>query len=566
MPKMTFSGRATKYARDVVSGKITACEYVQMACKRHLDDLVKSSAKDYPYRFDGDRGDRVCRFAENMVHVKGVWSGQKIVLEDWQCFILAVPFGWIRKSDGLRRFRELRAFIPRKNAKSVIGAVIGLYMLVADKESGAEVYAGATSERQALEVFRPAWLMVNKNPEFKTHFGLELGGSFKNPLSIYHLETASRFERVIGKPGDGASPSCAIVDEYHEHKTSDLYDTMDTGMGARTQPMKLVITTSGTDTSVPCYDLYLESIKILDGTRDRENVFVIIYTVDRDDDWKDFSVWKKANPNYDVSVYSDFLKSQYQVALTNAGKQNIILCKHLNLWMNAGQAWMSSAAWDKCMDQSLRMDQFLRARCWAALDLASKIDICSMAVVFEAEWGWAVFCKHYLPEETVSRPENDHYRRWASEGWLTVTEGARTDFHQVEDDLKAIAKDHAVQELAFDPKEASYLIQNIQTWANFECVEIAQGPALMSEPMKEVEAVVAEQQLRHCGDPVFSWMMGNVVKKTARGGGPVKYYYPTKQQDGAKIDGAVALIMSLGRAMLGKEAFVDYSGLKSVGA
>lgn len=551
MPKpLTYSARATKYARDVVAGKRIAGEYVRLACQRHLDDLKKSASRDYPFRYVGERGDRICKFAEQMVHIKGIWSGNQIELEDWQCFVLAVPFGWVRKSDNLRRFRELFALIPRKNSKSTLGAVIGLYMLVADDEPGAEVYAGATTEKQALEVFRPAWLMTDRNSDFSAHFGLQLGGSFKNPLTIFSPTSASRFERLIGKPGDGASPSCAIIDEYHEHPTSELYDTMDTGRGARTQPMKVIISTAGTDTSVPCFDLYLEAKKILDGTRDRDTSFVVIYEIDKEDDWTDFGVWRKANPNIGVSVFEDFLREQYQVALQDPGKQNIILCKHLNRWSNAGEAWMNMVKWDECCDRSLSMEDFAQYPCWVALDLASKIDICSMVVLFRTPSLWAVFARHYLPEDTVRKPENDHYQRWAAEKWLTATEGQRTDFHQVEDDLKEIAGKYQVQELAFDPKEATYLIQEIQTWAGFECVEINQGPALMSEPMKEVEAVVYSKQFRHCGDPVLSWMMSNVVRKTARGGGPVKYYYPTKQAPENKIDGAVGLIMAIGRGML----------------
>jgi phage terminase large subunit-like protein len=548
--RLTYSGRATKWAHDVDRRIIPACEYVRLACRRHLSDIEKSKSKDYPYRFVGAKGDKICEFAENMIHIKGVWAGKPIVLQDWQCFMLAVPFGWERKSDYQRRFRELFALIPRKNSKSTLAAIIGNYMLTADGEQGAEVYSGATSEKQALEVFRPAWLMVDKNPEFRSHFGLELGGSFKNPLMIYQTDNGGRFEPLIGKPGDGAAPSCAIVDEYHEHQTSELYDAMDTGMGSRAQPMLVVISTAGTDTSSPCYDKYLDAIKILDGTRERDDSFVIIWEADKEDDWTDFEVWKKVNPNYGVSVLESYLQSQHKKALEDAGKQNIITCKHLNRWSNASEAWMNMVKWGACYRPELTIEQCAEYPCWAALDLASKIDMCSLPLLFKLPDGWAVFCKHYLPEETVKKSENDHYRRWAAEKWLTVTSGARTDFHKIEDDLEALAAKYKIQELAFDPREATYLIQEIQSWADFECVEITQSPALISQPMKEVEAEIYAGRLHHINDPVFNWMMGNVVKKTARGGGQVKYYFPTKQKAENKIDGPVALIMAMSRAMV----------------
>lgn len=545
---LSYSQRAKRYAEGVVKGKVLACKYVRLACQRHLDDLARSKDKAWPYKFDQEKGDKICRFAELMIHIKGKWAGQKIVLEDWQCFLLAVAFGWIRKSDGLRRFREVYWEIPRKNSKSTLGAVIGDYMLAADGEKGAEVYSGATSLDQALEVFRPAWLMAEKNADFRAHFGLELGGTAKNPGNIYSMSTASRFEPVIGKPGDGASPHCAIVDEYHEHKDSSLYDTMKTGMGARTQPMRVVITTAGVDTSAPCYDKHLESIKVLEGVMENDELFPCIYGVDEDDDWKSFETWKKANPNLGVSVFEDYLRGQLRDALQNVSQQNILQTKHLNRWMNAGAAWMNMVSWEKCKDDRLHLDDFRGRRAWLGLDLASKIDIASLAIILEASWGWAYFAKHYLPADTIERPENAHYRKWRDEGWLTETDGARTDFTRIEDDIRDFAAMLAVQQLAFDPREASYLIQSIQAWASFECVEIPQGPAHMSEPMKEMEAAIYAEQIKHNGDPVLTWMMSNVVKKQARGGGPVKYYYPTKERDGAKIDGVVAGIMALSRA------------------
>lgn len=175
--KYPFAERANRYARTVAAGKVSVCQWVEMACRRHLDDLKASKEKGYPYEFDKSKANRICVFGSNMRHTKGKWAGQKILLEDWQCFLLGAPFGWVRKSDGLRRFREMYAEIPRKNGKSIVGAIMGLYMLCADDEKGAEVFSGATSLDQAMEVFRPAWLMCHGNPDFKSHFEIELGGT-----------------------------------------------------------------------------------------------------------------------------------------------------------------------------------------------------------------------------------------------------------------------------------------------------------------------------------------------------------------------------------------------------
>jgi len=554
---LSYADRAKRYAKAVAAQKIPAGKLVQSACKRHLDDLAKSKDKSYPYKFDPAKAKRICEFAENMVHVKGEWARPKklgelplIRLEDWQCFLLSVAFGWVRKSDGLRRFRELYWEIPRKNSKSTIGAIIGLYMAFADDEVGAEVFSGATSMEQAYAVFRMAWRMVQKNPEFKAHFGLEVGGTDANPGPIYQLSTGSRFAPIIGKPGDGDSPSCAIVDEYHEHTTPALYDAMKTGMGARSQPMLVIITTAGSDTSGPCYDKHLSAEKVLDGTLENDHLFTAIFGIDQDDSWTDFGNWKKANPNFGVSVYEDNLRAMLRDAEQSPSEQNIKQTKHLNRWMNAGVGWMNMVIWERQKDLSLNLEDFRGQQCWLGADLASKIDIASLAYIFKRGNEIIWFCKHYLPKDTIELPHNAHYRKWRDEGWLIQTDGARTDLRRIENDIREASAFFSVQELAFDQKEANYLITNVQEWASFTCVDVPQGPALMSEPMKEMEAAIYGGSLRHQGDPVLTWMMGNVVKKEGRGGGPLKYYYPTKQRDQNKIDGVVAGIMALGRAMV----------------
>lgn len=545
-----YSEIALKYCDDILSGVIAAGPYVIAACRRHKNDLNCSKSKDFQYKFDKKKANRRCCFSEKLHHVKGKWAGKRIKLSPHQVFIQCSIWGWVKKSNGLRRFSTAYVEIPRKNGKSVDAATAGLYMVAADGEKGAEVYSGATSEKQALEVFRPAWMMADKNSDLRDKFELSLSGNPKNPTSIYRLTDMSRFEPLIGKPGDGASPHCAIIDEYHEHKTPDQYDTMDTGMGAREQPLLYVITTAGTDTSSPCYDMHLRAIKILEGTIEDDSMFSIIYGLAADDDWKDFDVWKKANPNYGVSVNKDYLYRKYTETMTNTAKQNINLCKHLNMWMNAGIAWMNMAKWEACTDTSLRLEDFRGVPCYAALDLANKIDICALVLLFEFNNGLAAFGRYYLPEETINQPGNDHYVKWEKDGLIINTDGARTDFKYIENDLEIINQNHPIKELAFDPREATYLINNVMEWSSFECIEITQGPVFISEPMKELEAKVYSQTIWHNGDPVLKWMMSNVVKKQGRNSGPIKYYYPTKEKNENKIDGVVALIMALGRAML----------------
>jgi len=244
---MTYTETTEKYCNDVINDLLPnrkTCNLEKLACKRHLSDLQRQDDEDFPYYFSEIAAHRRCSFTEKLHHTKGKWRGQLIKLEPHQIMMQSVKFGWLKKSNDKRRFTRSYVLIPRKNGKSAESATDGLFMGFVDGEPGAEVYAGATTEKQAMMVFEPAWSMVKLNPDLAEYFNLTLSGTPKNPTSIYNIEDMSKFEPIVGKPGDGASPHCAIVDEYHEHPTSILYDAMDTGMGARDQPLLSEISTA----------------------------------------------------------------------------------------------------------------------------------------------------------------------------------------------------------------------------------------------------------------------------------------------------------------------------------
>jgi len=545
--------KANKYIKDILSGKIPACLYVNQACQRQVDNLKESKKKTYPYIFDNAEAEDICEFAEMMPHVKGKWSGNTMVLESWECFLLTTVFGWLRKSDGLRRFRELYAELPRKNGKSVIGAIIGNYMFAADGEPGAEVYSGATNLLQALEVFRPAWLMTQKTEGFRNAFNIELGGTEKNPGNIYSTKTGSRFEAVIGKPGDGASVHCGMVDEYHEHPDDTLYDCFVTGMGARTQPLLAVLTTAGTNTSYPCYAKRKQVISVLSKQKDSDALFGVVYTIDKDDEWTDFKVWEKANPNFGVSVFEDFLKLQHKTAIQETRKQNILKCKHLNLWSNAGVAWINSVDWEKCYDSDMNIKDFEGVACYVGLDLASKKDIASRMRMFKKGDDYYLFSKHYTTEENTQGGDKEHYNEWVKDGYLIAHPGARIDIEAIQEDIKGDAKrfdlsgeDNRGGEVCGDPWNAQQLMTNLMN-ENIACVEISQTVPGLSEPMKELEVLIIEGKLHHDGNPVTAWMFQNVYCEPDY----KDNIFPRKENKSSlnKIDGAVASINAMARAM-----------------
>ena len=317
-------------------------------------------------------------------------------------------------------------------------------------------------------MFRPAWMMVHTNPDMKKHFNIELGGTAKNPGNIYSLSTASRFETVIGKPGDGSSPHCWLLDEYHEAKTDESFDTGKTGMGARSQPMMCVITTAGVNTSFPCYAKQKQVQKVLSGELVNDELFGIIYTIDKDDDWTKIETWKKANPNYGVSVFEDFLKGQLKTALQDSRKQNIIKCKHLNIWSNAGDAWLNMASWQNCTDLEMSLSDFEGQPCWIGLDLASKKDVAAVMLLFKKNDEYFLFSNYYIPEERTYGEDMAHYAGWSHDGYMETTPGSRIDIERIQEDIRELSKRFDVSgsqngggEVCNDPWNAQQLITNL---------------------------------------------------------------------------------------------------------
>lgn len=551
----TFGDIATAYAQDVVAGKVVACKWHRLACQRHLKDLERSSNGAMPYVWNPELADskgklyrpaeRICKFAELMPHIKGDWAarGQLIKLERWQVFILASIFGWVHKDTFKRRFRVADVIVPRKNAKSTLAAVIGNYMLAVDGEFGAEVYSGATSQDQAMEVFRPALLMARATPRFCQAYGVAANAS---NLSI--SDTNSKFEPVIGKPGDGASPSCAIVDEYHEHKTPELFDTMQTGMGARSQPLILVITTAGADISGPCYLHQVELQKILEGVIENDQRFGIVFTIDEDDDWTSETALIKANPNFGISLDGEYLQLQQRDATADPRKQNVFKTKHLNIWVAAASPWLNLFNLQRAGDTALTLESEEWDGAVIGLDLASKQDIASAVALCwigdGEEREYYAISRNYVPEAALEKPENAHYQGWVNSGHLIATPGNMISISQIEEDVLDTARQINVREVAKDPWGGHQMGANLQE-EGLTVVDIPQQVRYLSDPMKELAALVDSGRFHHDGNPCYVWQLSNVEVKEDRN----ENIFPRKARPANKIDAAVATIVAMNRAL-----------------
>ena len=531
---MTYVDTAKLYATDIIAGVIPTNQWTGLACKRFIKDIGRK--RKFPWVLSLQKASEACAFLENLSHTKGRWAKTPLKLEPWQIFIVVNIFGWVHKDTNLRRFNKASLYVARKNGKSLLAAAIGLYMFC-EGEAGAEVYSGATGEKQAWEVFKPARLMARNEPELTDAFSIEVNAS-----NLCIVEDESKFEPIIGNPGDGASPHCYICDEYHEHPDSRQYDTMITGMGARLQPLALVITTAGDNIAGPCYDDMLTIQKILQGVIKDERVFGIIYGIDKEDDWTTVEALRKANPNMGVSIMEEFLLARQKEAIENARHQGRFKTKHLNVWVQARDAFFNMQKWAECEDKRLQLDDFAGETCVISVDLASKKDIAEVHVIFPHEDGsFTNFGLHYLPEAAVENEENNHYRAWDIEGHLIVTEGNMIDMPLMKDEVLEMCKEFNVRAVIFDPWHDTYMVTELQA-AGIPCVEYAATVKNFSDPMKSLDALILDKKWTHPYDLCMDWMLSNVVARVDA----KDNVYPRKERQELKIDGPVALIMAFG--------------------
>lgn len=536
---LNYAERATQYAKDVVSGKVVAGRLVRLACERHLRDLERDDIV-----FDHAAANRYCFFVEQMPHHKGVWArrGEKIKLEGWQCFSEASLFGWLRVSDGLRRFRESYEEIARKNAKSTKAAACGNYLFCADGEFGSEVYSGATSIKQAMEVFIPARVQMERSPEIRNRFGVEI----QNQQLLVKKEDGSKFEPIIAKPGDGSSPHGVIIDEYHEHKTDEQYESMQTGMGARAMggaPLLRVITTAGTLIGGPCHKMRQKAERVLEQQEEDDQFFALVFTIDSDDEWTTTEGLLKANPNIDVSVSREYLEKQVQSALQDPSKQSMVKRKHFNVWTTAADQWMSMEAWKHAEDLTLKQSDVEGCPVHFSIDLSSSGDIAGYAKVFRRNGDYlCVDPKFYLPEDTVNKDDNSHYQGWAASGHLTVTPGAVIDEEFIIHDLLRDMERCGVEAVGTDPWQSRNIEQRLER-EGATAIQVAQNFETMSRPMQRVQALVNDGRFRHDGNPIMSWMMANTSARWDPSG---RYCRPVKGGDERqKIDGATMVISAM---------------------
>ncbi len=520
---------------------------------RYGGDDIRKLKKYKPTKFklkssvyDKSAADYAVMFIENLCHTKGTWAGKPFELIDWQEQIIRDLFGTL-KPNGYRQFNTAYIEIPKKQGKSELAAAVALLLTCGDGEERAEVYGCAADRQQAAIVFDVAADMVRMCPALSKR--VKILASQKRLIytptnSFYQVLSAEAYSK------HGFNIHGVVFDELHTQPNRKLFDVMTKGSGdARMQPLYFLITTAGTDTHSICYETHQKAKDIIEGRKIDPTFYPVIYGADESDDWTDPKVWKKANPSLDITVGIDKVKAACESAKQNPGEENAFRQLRLNQWVKQAVRWMPMEKWDKCAF-SVDEDELEGRVCYGGLDLSSTTDITAFVLVFpplDEEDKYIILPYFWIPEDNLTlRVNRDHvpYDVWERQGYLQTTEGNVVHYGFIEKFIEKLGERFNIREIAFDRWGAVQMVQNLESMG-FTVVPFGQGFKDMSPPTKELMKLVLEQKIAYGGHPVLRWNMDNIYIRTD----PAGNIKADKEKSTEKIDGAVATIMALDRAI-----------------
>ncbi len=493
------------------------------------------------FYFDKEAASKAIGFIETFcTHTKGELTGKPLLLEDWQKKIVGDLFGWKNKN-GLRKFRTAYIQIGRKNGKSTLCAAIGLYMLFADDERGSEIFSAAGDRQQAGIVFEIAKRMIINNLELTKRSKV-----FRNSITN---ESKGNFYQAISsdsKTKHGFNANCIIFDELHTQPNRDLWDTLLTSTGSRRQPLCIAITTAGYDRQSICWEIYNYAKQVQDNIIKDESFYSAIFEAEIDDDITDEEVWEKANPNYGISLRKEYMKRESQRAVDVPSYQNTFKRLMLNIWTDSQTAWIGAKEWEVC-EGEIDLKKLKGKECWGGLDLASTRDISALVLLFKEDEKFLIVPYFFIPEDNAKkRSERDKvdYVTWIRDDHIIATSGDVADYNFIKEKIMELGMEYNLQSIAYDRWNASQLVIDL-TNEGVPMEPFGQGFKSMSAPTKELEKVILGEQLIHNGNPVMTWMLSNIALQED----PAGNIKPNKSKSTEKIDGIVALIMSLGEYM-----------------
>lgn len=542
--------RIQEYIDGVLDGSILVCKWTRLAVERHVRNLGRQNTPGFPYHFDEEKAHKPIDFiSDYCYHIKGEYANKReyVKLEPWQQFITAVIFGWVDEN-GNRKYTTAFVEVAKKNGKSTWAAGLALYMFGPDGEQSPEIYSAATTKEQATIVFSEyAQKMVLKNPDLQ-----EIFQSYKYSLTCEM--NMGKFTAVASeKPQslDGKNVHCAIIDEYHAHTTNEVYSIMRKGMGSRTQPLLFVITTAGHDPSVPCVDEEEYAQRVLQGKALNENYFGIIYTLDKDDDWRDERLWKKANPNLGTGKPIRTMREDFQKAVEMTTEQNKFKNKDLNIWTASEFAWIKDRDWKKVC-KPFDLEELIGRECFGAIDLSKTIDTTAYGLVFPWEKIFRLYVRIFLPDEDLQEREEKErfeWRRMADEGHVILTPGRTVDYGFLQAMILEDNKKYDMKELAYDPYNSSTFITNLCKEGLEETVfEFNQTWRLISPAAKDFQMKILNEETEVYPNPVLDWMIDQAEVKTDEKGNILPVKAPRRSQT-RHIDGVMVGLMALDRAV-----------------
>ena len=513
---------------------------------RKLKNYKPTKFKSKDSYYDKEYADFAVAFIESLCHTKGTWAGKRFELMDWQEQIIRDLFG-ILKPNGYRQFNTAYIEIPKKNGKSELAAAVALLLTCGDGEQRAEVYGAAADRQQASIVFDVAADMVRMCPALNKRVKILASQKrliYEPTNSFYQVLSAEAYSK------HGFNVHGVVFDELHSQPNRKLYDVLTKGSGdARMQPLFFLITTAGTDTHSICYEVHQKAQDIIDGRKIDPTFYPVIYGADDTEDWTSPKVWKKCNPSLGETIGMDKVKTACESAKQNPGEENSFRQLRLNQWVKQAVRWMPMDKWDKCAF-AVNEEQLEGRVCYGGLDLSSTTDITAFVLVFpplDEEDKYIILPYFWIPEDTLDlRVKRDHvpYDVWQRQGYLQTTEGNVVHYGYIEKFIEKLGKKFNIREIAFDRWGAVQMVQNLEGMG-FTVVPFGQGFKDMSPPTKELMKLTLEQKIAHGGHPVLRWNMDNIFIRTD----PAGNIKADKEKSTEKIDGAVATIMALDRAI-----------------
>lgn len=553
--KKATSEPVTLYASDVIGGKVVAGPDVRAACRRHLDDLTNGPARGLVW----DRAAAlraISFFADVLCLNGGEFEGVPFRLLPWQAFIVGSLFGW-KRADGSRRFREAYVEGGKGCGKSPLAAGVGLYMLMADEEMRAEIYAAATRRDQAMVLFRDAVAMVDLSPELSQR--LMKSGRAERCYNLAYLKKGSFF-RPIASDKDGQSgprPHCALIDEIHEHKDRTVIDIMQAGKKGRRQPLVFMITNSGFDRTSLCYEKHDYGTKVAAQQLADDAYFAYICSLDEDDDpFEDEACWIKANPSLGQTIQKSYLEEQVRQARGMPSLESTVRRLNFCQWVDAADPWIDGDLWRACEVEDLTIADFADSTVHGGLDLSGTRDLTALAGARRNEDDSCdAFVNFFTPADTMSerdRKEKTHYVEWSRDGHMIATPGRAVDYGSVVERLQELMAVMTFEGIAYDPYRIKYMETELdQAGVTVPLIPHAQGFAKSTESglwmcrsIELTEKLVLDGKLRVVFNPCLRWNSASAVIEADAKNNRIF----TKRKSTGRIDGLVALVMAIGYA------------------